>query len=138
MAEEAVADGTSKDPRTDGGAGAGSATGVASVKTLTCLVLLPALLAGLAAGGYGLGLFAAPSVPAPVALAAGGIMRAEKIASCPRTSRGIWLPPGLSEATCGSSIMPASSDSECSRRTTTIRILSGSRACRLGCTSSTR
>ena len=59
MAEQAVANGTVEDPAGEGTAEARAKGNGPSVKTLACLVLLPALLlGGLGAGGYILGLLA--------------------------------------------------------------------------------
>lgn len=67
MAEQAVANGTVEDPAGEGTAEARAKGNGPSVKTLACLVLLPALLlGGLGAGGYALGLFAPQPSQAPV------------------------------------------------------------------------
>jgi flagellar FliL protein len=67
MAEQAVANGTVEGPGGEGTAEARAKGNGPSVKTLACLVLLPALLlGGLGAGGYALGLFAPQPSQAPV------------------------------------------------------------------------
>jgi flagellar FliL protein len=67
MAEQAVANGTVEGPGGEGTAEARARGNGPSVKTLACLVLLPALLlGGLGAGGYALGLFAPQPSQAPV------------------------------------------------------------------------